>query len=90
MGSGPGPERIGSGRHRLCGARVLLQPRSEMHPGMSALPKFFVCFDSRLSYPLERELPLQTTCFAGRITICAPTLSLIPEPNGVSCNGLVY
>lgn len=28
MGSGPGPERIGSGRHRLCGVPVLLQPRS--------------------------------------------------------------
>lgn len=30
MGSGPGPERIGSGRHRLCGAPVLLQPRSDV------------------------------------------------------------
>lgn len=83
MGSGPGPERIGSGRHRLCGARVLLQPRSEMHPGISALPKFFVCFDSRFSCVLSGvELPLQTTCFARRIMKCAPTLSLNPEPNG--------
>lgn len=82
MGSGPGPERIGSGRHRLCGARVLLQPRSEMHPGMSALPQFFVCCDSRFSCPHGWELPLQTTYFARRITKYAPTLSLSPEPNG--------
>lgn len=42
MGSGPGPERIGSGRHRLCGARVSA-PASGGRAGMSALPQFSVC-----------------------------------------------
>lgn len=64
MGSGPGPERIGSGRHRLCGARVLLQPRPDVQ-GMFALPQFFVCLDrtSLFSCVPATKLPLQATIF---------------------------
>jgi hypothetical protein len=41
MGSGPGPERIGRGRRRLCGAREW--PASVGHAGMFGLSRFFVC-----------------------------------------------
>lgn len=39
MGSGPGPDRIGSGRHRLCGARV----RSSRGVGRARSHVCYVC-----------------------------------------------
>ena len=72
MGSGPGPERIGSGRHRLCGARVL--SASVGHAGMFALSHFFVCLDTA-------ELPLQAAFFARSIAGCASARGVNPEPS---------
>lgn len=76
MGSGPGPERIGSGRHRLCGARVLLQPRSDLQACLLLSPNsLFAWTGPAVSRVHPRAM------FARRIMKCAPVRPLDPEPN---------
>lgn len=66
MGSGPGPEGIGGGRGRLCGARIW--PGSEgdagAGAGVFALSHFFVCLGRtrRVLCPRRRDCRCKQRC----------------------------
>lgn len=84
MGSGPGPERIGSGRHRLCGARVCSSlGRRCRHvcstpilclPGLDQLP--FVCTRDETAVA-SSHVRLE------HHEMRASTVSHSPEPSGL-------